>query len=163
MTNFITLVIIIPQMESLYFEDYKIGDEFVSPSRTVTEADVMLFAGLTGDYNPLHTDAEFAKTTMFKARVAHGLLGLSIGFGLFQRMGLMTTTALAYLGLSSWEFKAPIMLGDTIRSKTKVIAKKETKKADRGIVSFDMSIVNQRGEQVQRGEHTLLIAKKIVA
>ena len=146
--------------KELYFEDYKIGDEFISPSRTISEADVMLFAGLTGDYNPLHTDEEFAKTTMFKTRIAHGLLGLSIGFGLFTRLGLLDKTALAYLGISSCEFLAPIKLGDTIMSKAKVIAKRETKDPRRGIVTFGMSIVNQREEEVQRVQHTIMIAKR---
>ena len=147
-------------MESLYFEDFNLGDEFTSPTRTVTEADIILFAGLTGDFNLMHTDEEFARKSIFGTRIAHGLLGLSLGMGLLQRLGIAASTGIAYLGLPKWEFTAPIKIGDTIMSKSKVIAKRETKKKDRGLITLSMSVLNQRGEEVQRGEHLLMIARK---
>lgn len=146
--------------QSLYFEDFDVGDEFDSPTRTINESDLSLFAGLTCDYNLVHTDEEFAKKTMFGTRIAHGLLGLSIGMGLLQRMGILASTGMAYLSLPRWEFTAPIKIGDTIMSRTKVVEKRETKKTDRGLIRLEMSILNQRGEEVQRGEHLVMVARK---
>jgi acyl dehydratase len=147
-------------LHSKYFDDFVLNEKYIMPSRTVTETDVMLFAGLTGDYNLLHTDEEFAKQTIFKTRLAHGLLGLSLGMGLFQRMGFMQRTGIAYLGIESWKFTGPIRLGDTIRSEVTVVEKKETSKPDRGIVKLDMVIFNQNGEVVQKGTHSIMVAKK---
>ena len=146
--------------QSLYFEDFDVGDEFDSPTRTITESDVILFAGLTCDYNLVHTDEEFAKKTMFGTRIAHGLLGLAIGMGLLQRMGILASTGMAYISLPRWEFTGAIKIGDTIMSKTRVVEKRETKKADRGLVRFEMSVLNQRGEEVQKGEHLVMVARK---
>src|SRR3990172_401500 len=109
----------------LYFEDLRIGDQFVSPGRTITEADVTLFAGLSGDYNPLHTDEEFAKQTPFGRRIAHGLLGLSMAVGLASRLGLFDGTGIGFLGLE-WSFVGPIFLGDTIRARFAVEEKRPT-------------------------------------
>src|SRR5213596_1750546 len=104
------------------FEDIGIGDEYLSPGRTVTEADIVAFAGLSGDYNVLHTDAEFMRTSIFGERIAHGLLGLAISSGLFTRATQAYAT-LAFVGLR-WKFKGPIKIGDTIRLRAKVIGKK---------------------------------------
>jgi acyl dehydratase len=144
-----------------FYEDWEEGEEIETPGRTVSEADVFLFAGLTGDYNRLHTDEEFARSkSVFGKRVVHGLLGLSLGMGLFQRLGYMVNLHKgAYLGLRA-DFTAPIFLGDTITARVKVLSKRETKRADRGIVVFALSIVNQRGEEVCKGEHTLLIERR---
>jgi len=96
-----------------YYEDIAAGEEYESPGRTVTETDIVLFAGLSGDYNVLHTDAELMKTSIFGERIAHGLLGLAIQSGLFSR----ATRAYATLGLAGmrWKFKGPIKIGDTVR------------------------------------------------
>lgn len=102
-----------------YFEEFEIGDEVETAARTVTETDVMLFAGLSGDYNQLHTDAEFARGTLFGERIAHGLLGLSIASGLASRLGFVEGTAEAFTGLE-WKFRGPIKIGDTIRVRLKV-------------------------------------------
>ena len=107
-----------------YFEEFEIGYEVESAARTITETDVMLFAGLSGDYNQLHTDVEFAKNTLFGERVAHGLLGLSIASGLASRLGFIEGTAKAFTGLE-WKFRAPIKIGDTIRIRITVKQKKE--------------------------------------
>ena len=139
-----------------YFEDLRIGDEFTSPARTITEADVTLFAGLSGDHNPLHTDEEFAKQTPFGRRIAHGLLGLSVAVGLASRLGLFDGTGIGFLGLE-WSFLAPIFLGDTIRARFVVEEKRETKKPDRGVLVLATEVVNQRGEVVQRGKRTYLV------
>jgi len=144
---------------ALHFEDFEVGAETVTDSRTVTEADVVAFAGLSGDYNPLHVDAEFARSTPFGERIAHGLLGLAIASGLVSRTGAIEGTALAFLG-TEWRFTAPIKLGDTITVHSRVDDTRETSKPDRGIVVFAVEIVNQRGEVVQEGTQTLLMRRR---
>ncbi|HXG03344.1 MAG TPA: MaoC/PaaZ C-terminal domain-containing protein [Candidatus Binatia bacterium] len=141
-----------------YFEDIAIGEEYESPGRTVTETDIVLFAGLSGDYNVLHTDAEFMKKSIFGERIAHGLLGLAIQSGLFYRAGPAYAT-LAFLGLR-WKFKAPIKIGDTIRVRARVAAKRETGKPDRGIVVLERQVLNQRDEVVQEGETELMVERR---
>ena len=110
-------------MESLYFEDFELGQEFITRSRTITEADVVAFAGLSGDFNPLHTDEEFAKKTVFGTRIAHGLLGLSIASGLINQLGIAEKTVMAFLGLN-WTFKAALKFGDTISVRQRVLEKR---------------------------------------
>jgi acyl dehydratase len=146
-------------MESLYFEDFELGQEFITRSRTITEADVVAFAGLSGDFNPLHTDEEFAKKTMFGTRIAHGLLGLSIASGLINQLGIAEKTVMAFLGLN-WNFKTALKFGDTISVLQRVIEKRETSKTDRGILRLAISVINQHGEVVQEGEHTLMIKRR---
>jgi acyl dehydratase len=142
-----------------YFEDFEVGEEYISPARTVTESDVVLFAGLTGDYNPLHTDEEFAKGTVFKKRIAHGLLGLSIVSGLVMRLGVFDGTIIAFLGLD-WKFTGPIFIGDTIHFRMKIAEKRETSKPDRGILIREVSLINQRDEVVQKGTMTIMMKRK---
>ena len=147
-------------MPVLYFEQFKPGDEYDSPRRTITEADVVAFAGLSGDYNPLHTDEVFAKGTIFGERIAHGLLVLSISSGLNARTGILDGTAMAFLGIREWNFKKPVLFGDTIMVKTIVEDKRETKKPDRGIVTFRAQIINQEGEIVQEGLRQLMVRRQ---
>ncbi len=140
------------------FEEIEVGEEYESPGRTVTETDIVIFAGLSGDYNVLHTDAEFMKQSIFGERIAHGLLGLAIQSGLLTRAAQPYAT-LAFVGLR-WKFKGPIKIGDTIRLRAKVLGKKETDKPDRGIVTLARTVVNQRGEVVQEGETDLLVERR---
>jgi acyl dehydratase len=139
-----------------YFEEFEIGDTVETPSRTITETDVTLFAGLSGDYNPLHTDAEFAKGTMFGERIAHGLLGLSIASGLASRTGFAEGTTEAFTTLD-WKFRRPIKIGDTIRVRIEVRKKKEMARLGGGFVVFDTAVLNQEDDTVQKGTWTLLI------
>jgi len=147
------------QTRGLYFEDFQVGWKILSPGRTVTESDIVLFAGLSGDYNQLHTDAEFAKATPFGQRVAHGLLGLIMATGLASRLGFIEGTAQAFLGVD-WRFKAPIFIGDTISLKAEVTKKKAMHSLGGGIVVWDVTLHNQRGEKVQEGEWRALIKGK---
>ena len=136
------------ETNELFYEDFQIGDTFQSPSRTVTEADIVNFAGLSGDYNLLHMDMEFAEKSVYKERIAHGLLGLSIASGLFTRTELnqrMSKNLIALLGLESWRFLAPIKISDTIHLEIKIVEKIETSKQDRGVVKFNRRIINQNG------------------
>jgi acyl dehydratase len=141
-----------------YFDEIELGEEYESPGRTVTEADVVMFAGLSGDYNVLHTDAEFMKTTIFGERIAHGLLCLAIQSGLFSRATAPYAT-LAFGGLR-WKFKLPVKIGDTIRLRAKVIEKKDLDKPDRGLVTLERTILNQREEIVQQGQTDLIVQRR---
>ena len=143
----------------MYFEEFEVGIEVVSPGRTITEADVVAFAGVSGDYNQLHTDEEFAKGLMFGQRIAHGMLVLSIATGLAARLGFIEGTALAFRELT-WKFSQPVFFGDTIYIKATC---KETKPMPRlggGVVKFDVRVANQDGKTVQRGEWHLLMASR---
>lgn len=146
-------------MKRTYYEDYAVGDEFVTPARTVTETDVVLFAGLTGDYNRLHTDAEYMKGSVFGERIAHGLLGLALVNGLKYRTDIDSDGVLAFLGLT-WSFTAPIKLGDTIHAVIRIASMRETSKPDRGIIVQAVEVYNQRGEVVQAGEFTTMLKRR---
>jgi acyl dehydratase len=149
------------QSRGRYFEEFAVGDEVISPGRTVTEADIVAFAALTGDYNPLHTDAEYAKGTVFGERIAHGLLGLSIASGQIERLGFIEGTVEAFTSLE-WKFRGPIKIGDTIHVEAQVARKKEMRRLGGGFVVLDVAVVNQKGEAVQKGQWTALIKSKPV-
>jgi acyl dehydratase len=140
-----------------FWEDIGVGEEYESPGRTVTEADIVIFAGLSGDYNVLHTDAEYMKRSIFGERIAHGLLGLSIQSGLLTRA--MSPYATVAFGALRWKFKGPIKIGDTIRVRARVVSKKETK-LDRGLVVLARTVLNQRDEVVQEGETELIVERR---
>ena len=142
-----------------YFEEFAVGERFVTRGRTITEADIVAFAALTGDYNPLHVDADFGKTTQFGERIAHGMLGASYAVGLIAALGLTEGTVIAIVHMT-WDFTTPIKIGDTIHVDQTVKSMRETKKADRGIIIFEVNLINQRGEVVQKGERVLLVARK---
>src|SRR5215510_5233611 len=128
----------------VFFEDLAVGQEFTSPGRTVTEADIVLFAGLSGDYNVLHTDAEHMKASIFGERIAHGLLVLSIQQGLLGRA--MPECAGASLVALKWKFRGPIKIGDTVRVRARVTATREGDKPEWGLITVERRVVNQRGE-----------------
>ncbi|MBI3965779.1 MAG: MaoC family dehydratase N-terminal domain-containing protein [Chloroflexi bacterium] len=142
----------------LYFDDLEVGQRFVSPGRTVTEADVISFAGLSGDYHRLHTDDEYAKRSMFGSRIAHGMLTLTLSSGLLFRVGLLDTGA-AFLGCSP-RFTAPVRFGDTLTLHVEVSAKRETRHTDRGVVTYQLATLNQRGETVLECDWTMMLLKR---
>ena len=142
-----------------YFEEFEIGTEFVTMGRTVTEADIVNFAGVSGDFNAIHIDAEFSKATPFGERIAHGLLGLSIITGAMMQLGVMDGTVIAFTGLE-WKFKNPVKIGDTIRGIGKVKQTKAMKAVGGGFVVVEMRVLNQRDETTQLGEMTVLIKSK---
>ncbi len=139
-----------------WFEDLRVGDLVISPARTVTEADVTLFAGLSGDYNPLHTDAVFAQATPFGQRIAHGLLGLSVASGLVARAGLTDANVLAFMGLT-WKFRRPVFFGDTIRVRAEVKHTRAMPSAGGGLVTLKLAVINQDDAVVQEGEWKLMV------
>lgn len=141
----------------LYFEEFKVGDEARSVGRTMTETDITQFSYLTGDWTQLHSDAEFAARTPFQARIAHGLLGLSIASGLVTRLGVIEGTALAFRGLQEWKFSKPIFIGDTIHVTTKVLETKALPRLGGGQVTMEVTVINQKGELCQRGIWEVLV------
>lgn len=145
-----------PRPRGYYFEEFYEGQDLPAPARTITEADIVAFAALSGDYNPLHTDETFARGTPFGRRIAHGLLGLSIASGLAARAGYIEGTALAFMGLE-WRFKAPVFIGDTIRMEARVKRTRAMPSAGGGIVVFAVRVLNQEGKVVQQGEWTMLM------
>jgi acyl dehydratase len=147
------------KQHGLYFEEFEVGLELETRGRTVTETDIVNFAGLSGDYNPMHTNEAYAATTQFGKRVAHGLLGLSIASGLAYQMGFLEGTVIAFTGLE-WKFREPMFIGDTIRAAVKVTKKREMKAAGGGFVSFDIRVLNQDDKVTQKGEWTVLVASQ---
>jgi acyl dehydratase len=144
-----------------YLDDLTPGQTFVSAARTVTEADVVGFAGLSGDFNPIHTDAEFAKDGVYGQRVVYGVLGLAIATGLLDRMGLFSGSAIAMLGITDWKFVAPVFIGDTVHLELTILAVRPSQsKPDRGIVERQFELRNQRGEVVQVGRIDLLVRRR---
>lgn len=148
---------VIMEQKTNYYEDIEIGHRWTSARRTITETDVVRFAGLSGDFNPLHVDEEFAKTTIFGRRIAHGLLGLSISTGL--QASEPPWLVMAFMGLD-WRFTKPIFFGDTVHYVSEVKNKREGGKSDRGIVMVERKLINQKEETVQEGTFTLLVKKR---
>lgn len=144
----------------LYFEDIEIGTQWVSARRTVTEADIVAFAGVSGDFNPLHTDEVTAAASGYGGRIAHGALVLSIATGLRQQMGLFEGTHRGLLELRSWKFVAPVRAGDTIDTVSTVTELRPTSKGERGVVTQKVDVRNQDGDVVQAGELVTLIAAR---
>ena len=139
-----------------YYEDVEIGEEFVSPTRTITEADVVNFSAITADWSELHVSEEWARKSAFGRRVAQGLLGLAVTEGLKLRAGADEFAGIASLGWT-WEFRGPIFLGDTIHISCRLRDKRKTKKPGRGIFYLAIQMINQRQEVVQEGEHRLMV------
>ena len=147
-------------MRGMYWEEWEVGAEFESPGRTVTEADIVHFAGISGDYNPLHIDEEFARKTQFGTRIAHGPLVYAIAAGLIFQLHLYDDTLIAFLGFDSLKFTNPVKAGDTIHAKLKVLEKRESSRADRGIMKRQLQVFNQRGEMVQDAVQAFLLKRK---
>ena len=144
----------------LYFEEFFVGQKVTTVGRTVTEYDVMTFAGLSGDYNQIHTDAEFSKGTQIGQRIAHGILGLSIASGLAMRTGILEGTVIVFREITEWKFVKPVFLNDTIHVELEV---KETKALPRiggGAVTIELEVKNQRNEVCHRGVWNVLVMSK---
>ncbi len=145
-------------MPRLFYEDLNVGDEDQSTGRTVTEADVVSFAGLSGDFNNMHIDEEFAKKTVFGTRVAHGLCVLSIASGLWFTMPRLAT--IAFMGLEDWRFSDAVKFGDTIRITRKLVEKREHKRPNMGFLIFEVNVHNQENKIVQKGKWVILVQRK---
>lgn len=151
-------------MKTKFFDDLEVGESSRTAARTITEADVVNFAGLSGDFNPIHVDEVYAQGTPFKQRICHGLLVLSVASGLFTHceMNLAIKESLIALLDVQWRFLKPVFPGDTVHVVAEVKEKKEVSKPERGIVKLERTVYNQRGEIVQQGETALMLRKKPV-
>ncbi len=147
------------QLVGLYFEEFEVGQRLVTRGRTITDSDLVQFAGLTGDFNPMHTDAEYMKGSMFGQRIAHGLLSLSYAMGQAYQLGVLERTVLAFREIDM-KFSAPVFIGDTIRAELTVLEKTEARRLGGGLVKFEMRILNQEGKVVQKGSISLLMAAR---
>jgi acyl dehydratase len=146
-------------LTGLFFEEFEIGKKYQSQSRTITEADVVAFAGLSGDFNPLHTDAEFAQTTPFGERIAHGMLTVIISTGMSNWTGIFAGTTIALME-QNIKYTAGVKFGDTVHLEMELTEKKETSKPDRGIVKIAAQMINQRGEVVVDMLWTLMMKRR---
>ncbi|MBT7189097.1 MAG: dehydratase [Anaerolineae bacterium] len=150
----------IPAARGLYFEEFEVGQKMVSPGRTITESDVVGFAGLSGDFNQIHTDAAYAEKSPFGARVAHGLLGLSIASGLALRTGVLEGTVMAFREIINWKFVKLMYLGDTIHVEMDIITTKALKRLGGGKVELNFNVKNQNDETVMKGVWSVLVMGK---
>jgi 3-hydroxybutyryl-CoA dehydratase len=146
-------------LESWYFEDFVVGKEVETAGRTITETDIVQFAGLSSDSNPIHIDAEFARQSFFGQRVAHGLLILSIASGLIARLGIIERTVIAFRELT-WKFSQPVFIGDTLRVRAVTKELLPAARLGGGVVTLDIDVLNQQDKVVQKGEWRVLIKSR---
>src|SRR4030042_368205 len=130
-----------------YFEDFQVGDKIVTRRRTITEADIVMFSAFSGDWHPLHTDVEYAKSGPFKERIAHGFLVLSVASGLLP---LSEMAIIAFYGMDKVRFVAPVKIGDTIHVEFETVEMQERDERG-GVINFKQTVKNQRGEEVLVG------------
>jgi 3-hydroxybutyryl-CoA dehydratase len=149
-----------PKPRGLYFEEFQPAQKIVTAGRTVTEADVVNFAGLSGDYNQMHVDEAYSQKTTFGRRVAHGLLVVSIVSGLAVQTGVMEGTVMAFREINEWKFAKPVFFGDTVHAVLEVREKKELRRIGGGSVTIDLDVINQNDEVVMKGVWVVLIAAR---
>lgn len=147
-------------MSPLHFEDVEVGFRFETPGHTVTDEDLASFAEVSGDFNPLHTDAEFAAGSLYGERIAHGALVLSLATGLRQKVGLFDGTLMGLLEIRRWRFRAPVRIGDTIRVRTEIVELNASSKPDRGVMVQRIEVLNQADEVVNEGEFVMLLKRR---
>ncbi|MFC9551977.1 MaoC/PaaZ C-terminal domain-containing protein [Rhodococcus sp. NPDC056960] len=147
-------------MAGLWFDDVEIGMTFETPRRTVTEADVVNFAGVSGDFHTLHTDAQTMRESQFGERIAHGALVLSIVTGLRGRLGIFDDTLVAFAEIRRWRFVRPVLIGDTIRAANEIVELTPTSKPDRGVMVQHVQVLNQHDVVVQEGEMVALVKRE---
>jgi 3-hydroxybutyryl-CoA dehydratase len=150
----------IPSQRGMFFEEFEVGQHIISTGRTITESDIVSFACFSGDYNQIHTDAEFSKATPFGQRVAHGLLGLSIASGLAMRTGVLEGTVIAFREINNWKFSSPIYIGDTIHVELTIVETRSLPRLGGGAVIIELVVKNQRNETTMKGTWTALVASK---
>ena len=134
----------------------KQGDRVVTPGRTIGEGDVNLFAGLVGDFTPIHVDEQFARTTPFGTRIAHGPLAMSTAIGMLTHTGILGERVLGLLNLN-WDFPGPVKIGDTIRARVHVAEIRPTSKPERNVATFEFEVINQNDAIVQTGRMLVLV------
>ncbi len=141
-------------------DEFTIGEVALSPGRTVTETDVVTYSWVSGDTNPMHTDAVHAAKSPIGQRIAHGTLVMSIATGLSARIGQLDGTAIAALGVDEWKFLKPVFINDTIYLRATVVEARVSSKPDRGVLVRRMDVLNQHGDLVQTGLMTTMVTRK---
>jgi acyl dehydratase len=144
----------------MFFDEFQTGQRILTPGRTVTEADIVGFAGLSGDYNQIHVDAAYSAQAPFGQRVAHGLLVMSIASGLAMQTGVMEGTVLAFREINEWKFIKPTFIGDTVHVQLEVKETKDLRRIGGGAVTIEVSVLNQKDDIVMKGVWTVLIASR---
>lgn len=144
----------------MYFEEFEPGQKIQSAGRTITESDIVAFAGLSGDYTQIHTDAEYSRSTPLGQRIAHGLLGLSIASGLAVQTGVLEGTVIVFREVSEWKFIKPVHIGDTIHVDMEVKETREIRRVGGGSVTIEMDVRNQHDETVMKGILKFLVASQ---
>jgi 3-hydroxybutyryl-CoA dehydratase len=147
------------KLQGLWFEEFQEGMEIESRGRTITESDIVSFAGLSGDYNPMHCDVEYAASTQFGARIAHGALVFSVITGLLYQTNVLEGTVVAFLEFSM-KLRKPTYIGDTIKVFGKVSGTRKMSSAGGGLVTIDLKALNQKRETVQKGEIIVMVMSK---
>ncbi len=147
-------------MAGLYFEEFTVGQSVTTTGRTISEDAIFSFAGLTGDYNQIHTDAAFASKTQFGQRIAHGLLGMSISVGLIMQTGLLEGTVLAFREIEDWRFVKPFFIGDTVHAVLTIAETKALPRIGGGSLIASVEARNQNDETCQKGTLNLLVLSK---
>ena len=145
--------------QGYYFEEVEVGTTYVTRGRTITESDIVQFAALTGDFNPMHTDAEYMRTHMMGQRVAHGMLTLSYAVGQLYQLGFMERTVIAFRSVEM-KFSLPVFIGDTLRVLITISDKKAAPRLGGGSITADVKIINQNDKTVQSGSMVLILASK---
>jgi 3-hydroxybutyryl-CoA dehydratase len=145
-----------------YFEDFQVGQRMVTRGRTITEADIVQFGSLTGDFNPMHFDAQYMKDHMLGQRIAHGLLTVSYAAGQAYQLGFMEKTVLAFRSMEM-KFSIPVYMGDTIHTEITITELKEAARLGGGLVTLEIKIINQDGKTVQKGSWVVLVASRPVS
>jgi len=144
-------------MSGYYFEDFNEGQTFVSGGRTITETDLTMFSMISGDWNPIHADMEFAKSTRFGQRVVHGVLGMAVSTGMMHEMGIFHDSVIAMLGYRNWNFLGPLLVNDTIHLKLTILSTELGKSGNSGKIARRFQLINQRDEVVQDGQSDVLV------
>ncbi len=144
----------------MWFNEFEVGQQIITTGRTITESDIVSFAGISGDYNQIHTNAEFAGKTLFGQRVAHGLLGLSIASGLAMRTGVLEGTVIAFREINNWKFTNPLLIGDTVHAELNIIETKPIPRVGGGSIVIEIALKNHRDEVTMKGTWTVMVANK---
>lgn len=143
-----------------YFEDFTVDQVFHTQGRTITEADIVSFAGWSWDTNPLHTDATLSAGGRFGQPIAHGVLGLSVAMGLASRLGVFEQCSVALLGIDGWTFTHPVLVGDTVTCAVRITEARATSSGETGVLGREFTLTDQDGTVVQRGHIGLMVRRR---
>ncbi len=144
----------------MYFEEFETGQRVVTAGRTITESDIVTFAGLSGDFNQIHLDAEYSKSALSGQRIAHGLLVLSIAEGLVVQTGIMEGTIMVFREITEWKFIKPVFIGDTIHVEVEIKETRPMSRLSGGLVAIELDVKNQHGDRVMKGTWSALFQSR---